>query len=191
MRTISPPMILINMATEPSETMGTPDREKLKSLSLAMVSNISRLLVDRGFGQRPIDIVEAMVFAMFIIADTYSLAKPEKDQAIEVINGFYDDMQNYFVNKVIIADHQITDATEIQSVSDNFHDLSRDRFAQYGEKFKQDIADPMALSCPATVSYLLDNLFIQPLNNEEKIHLMGAVSDKVLYFWTGCIQNFK
>jgi len=49
----------------------------------------------------------------------------------------------------------------------------------------------MALSCPATVSYLLDNLFIQPLTNEEKIHLMGAVSDKVLYFWTGCIQNFK
>ena len=94
-------------------------------------------------------------------------------------------------NKVIIGDHQITDAAEIQSVSDKFHDLSRSRFAQYGEKFKQDISDPMALSCPATVSYLLDNLFIQPLNNEEKIHLMGAVSDKVLYFWTGCIQNFK
>ena len=49
----------------------------------------------------------------------------------------------------------------------------------------------MALSCPATVSYLLDNLFIQPLNNEEKIHLMGAVSDKVLSFWTGCVQNFR
>ena len=42
-----------------------------------------------------------------------------------------------------------------------------------GEKFKQDISDPMALSCPATVSYLLDNLFIQPLNNEEKIQLHG------------------
>ena len=171
--------------------MGTPDREKMKSLSLAMVSNISRLLADKGFGPKPIDIVEALVFAMFIIADTYSLAKPEKDQAIEVINGFYDDMQNYFIKKVIIDDHQIADATEIQSVSDKFYDLSRGRFAQYGEKFQQDISDPMALSCPATVSYLLDNLFIQPLNNEEKIHLMGAVSDKVLSFWTGCIQNFR
>ena len=100
-------------------------------------------------------------------------------------------MQNYFINKVIIEDHKITDVTEIQSVSDKFYDLSRSRFAQYGEKFQQDIADPMALSCPATVSYLLDNLFIQPLNNEEKIHLMGAVSDKVLSFWTGCIQNFR
>jgi hypothetical protein len=156
-----------------------------------MVSNISRLLVDKGLGEKPIDIVEAMVFAMFIIADTYSLAKPEKDQALAVIHGFYDDMQNYFIQKVIIADHQITDASEIQSVSDKFHDLSRDRFAQYGEKFQQDIADPMALSCPTTVSYLLDNLFIQPLSNEEKLHLMGAVSDKVLSFWTGCIQNFK
>jgi hypothetical protein len=172
-------------------TNGKPEREKMKSLSLAMVSNISRLLVDKGLGEKPIDIVEAMVFAMFIIADTYSLAKPEKDQALAVIHGFYDDMQNYFIQKVIIADHQITDASEIQSVSDKFHDLSRDRFAQYGEKFQQDIADPMALSCPTTVSYLLDNLFIQPLSNEEKLHLMGAVSDKVLSFWTGCIQNFK
>jgi hypothetical protein len=135
--------------------------------------------------------VEALVFAMFIIADTYSLAKPEKDQALKVIHGFYDDMQNYFIHKVIIGDHQIADAAEIQSVSDQFYDLSRSRFAQYGEKFKQDISDPMALSCPATVSYLLDNLFIQPLTNEEKIHLMGAVSDKVLHFWTGCIKNFK
>ena len=163
----------------------------MKSLSFAMVSDISRLLVDKGLGLKPIDIVEALVFAMFIIADTYSLAKPDKDQAIEVIHGFYDDMQNYFIHKVIIEDRKITDVTEIQSVADKFHDLSRSRFAQYGEKFQQDIADPMALSCPATVSYLLDNLFIQPLTNEEKIHLMGAVSDKVLYFWTGCIQNFK
>jgi hypothetical protein len=167
------------------------DRKQMKSLSFGMVSDISRLLADKGFGEQPLDIVEALVFAMFIIADTYSLAKPEKDQALEVIHGFYDDMQNYFIQKVIIEDHKITDATEIQSVADKFHDLSRSRFAQYGEKFKQDISDPMALSCPATVSYLLDNLFIQPITKQEKLQLMGAVSDKVLYFWTGCIQNFK
>jgi hypothetical protein len=172
-------------------TNDNQDREQMKSLSFAMVSDISRLLVDKGFAQNPIDIVEALVFAMFIIADTYALAKPDKDQAREVIHGFYDDMQNHFINKVIIADHKITDATEIQSVSDKFYDLSRNRYGQYGEKFKQDISDPMALSCPTTVSYLLDNLFIQPLDNEEKIQLMGVVSDKVLYFWTGCIKNFQ
>jgi hypothetical protein len=172
-------------------TQDQSDRKTMKSLSFGMVSDISRLLADKGLGQRPIDIVEALVFAMFIVADTYSLAKPDKDQALEVIHGFYDDMQNHFIHKVIIDDHKITDAAEIQSVADQFHDLSRSRFAQYGEKFKQDISDPMALSCPATVSYLLDNLFIQPLTNEEKISLMGAVSDKVLYFWTGCIQNFR
>ncbi|MDP2046649.1 MAG: hypothetical protein Q8L00_10600 [Deltaproteobacteria bacterium] len=163
----------------------------MKSLTFGMVSDISLLLADKGFGDQPIDIVEALAFAMFIIADTYSLAKPDKDQALEIIHSFYDDMQNYFIHKIIIEDHKITDAAEIESVADKFHDLSRSRFEQYGEKFKQDISDPMALSCPATVSYLLDNLFIQPLNNEEKIRLMGAVSDKVLSYWTGCIQNFK
>jgi hypothetical protein len=177
----------------PDKNNGTDtkqERAKMKSLSLGIASNLSRLLADKGFGQNPIDIVEALVFAMFIIADTYSLAKPEQE-ALEMIHGFYDDMQNYFIHKVIIDDHKMSDVTEIQSVADKFYDLSRSRFVQYGEKFKQDISDPMALSCPATVSYLLDNLFIQPLNNEEKIHLMGAVSDKVLHFWTGCVQNFK
>jgi hypothetical protein len=173
------------------EMSSKSEREKMRSLSFGMVSDISRLLVDKGFGQKPIDIVEALVFAMFIIADTYSLANPEKDQAREVIHGFYDDMQNHFINKVIIADHNITDATEIQSVSDKFFDLSRSRFEQYGEKFKQDVGDMMGMSCPATVSYLLNNLFIQPLDKEEQIQLMGSMSDKVLYFWTGCIQNFK
>jgi hypothetical protein len=176
---------------QPMSANSQPDRKRMKSLAFGMVSGMSRLLADEGFGDQPIDIVEALVFAMFVIADTYSLAQSDKDQAIEVIHGFYDDMQNYFIQKVIIADHKITDAAEIQSVADQFHDLSRDRFAQYGEKFKQDIAEPLALSCPTTVSYLLDNLFIQPLNNEEKIQLMGPVSDKVLYLWTGCVQNFK
>ena len=47
------------------------------------------------------------------------------------------------------------------------------------------------MSCPDTVTYLLDNLFIEPLSKAEKIKLMGVVSDKVLYFWTGCVQSFK
>jgi hypothetical protein len=181
----------MNNPDKQNGTKGQPEREQMKSLSLAMASGISRELADEGFGDRPIDIVEALVFAMFIIADTYSLARPDKDQTIVMIHGFYDDMQNYFIKKVIIEDHKITDAAEIESVADQFHDLSRSRFAQYGEKFKQDISDPMALSCPATVSYLLDNLFIQPITKEEKLQLMGAVSDKVLSFWTGCVQNFK
>jgi hypothetical protein len=168
-----------------------PDRAKMKSFSLGIVSDLSRLLAAQGFGEKPIDIVEALIFAMFIVADTYSLSKPDKDQAIEVINSFYDDMQNHFIDKVIVKDHQITDAEEIQSVSDKFHDLSRGRFGEYGEKFQLDISEPGALSCPNTVIYFLDNLFIQPMNNEEKIHLLGAVSDQIIYLWAGCVQSFK
>jgi hypothetical protein len=172
-------------------TTTTQDRAEMKSLSLGIFSNISQLLADKGFADRPIDIVEALVFAMFIVADTYSLAKPDKEQALTVIYGFYDDMQEFFINKVIIKDHKITDSEEIQSVAEQFHDLSRERFVQYGQKFKQDTSDMMGLSCPATVKYLLENLFISPLDNEEKIPLMRPVSEKVLYFWTGCINNFK
>ena len=179
------------MATAQKATNGKPDREKMKSLSFGMVSDISRLLADKGFGDRPIDIVEALAFAMFIIADTYSLAKPEKDQALEVIHGFYDDMQDHLINQIIIKDHNLDDAAEIEVVAAKFHDLSRGRFNEYGGKFKEDISDPVLLSCSTTVSYLLENLFIEPIAKEEKLQLMGAVSDKVLFFWSGCVQAFK
>ncbi len=179
------------MNKENSAPSENQERESLKSLSFGMVSAISRLLADKGFGERPIDIVEALAFAMFIIADTYSLARPEKDLAIEVIHQFYADMQDHFIEKIVIKDHDISDAEEIRAVGDKFHDLSRDRFAEYGEKFKEDISDPMSMSCPLTVSYLLDNLFLEPINKEEKLQLLGAVSDKVLYFWAGCAQSFK
>jgi len=168
-----------------------PERKQMKSLAFGMVSDISRLLADKGFGDRAIDIVEALAFAMFIIADTYSLAKPDKEKAIAVIHGFYEDMQDYFINRVIIKDRQVADAGEIQAVAAKFHDLSRGRFAEYGEKFKQDILDPMAMSCPITVGYLLDNLFIESLTKEEKLQLVGAVADKVLAYWAGCVQSFK
>lgn len=170
---------------------GKTDLETMKSLTFGMVSDISRLLADKGFGDRHIDIVEAMVFAMFIIADTYSLAKPEKAQAIEVIHGFYDDMQDHLINRIIIQDHNISDTAEIEDVADKFHDLSRGRFNEYGAKFKEDVSDPMTMSCSTTVSYLLDNLFIEAIATEEKLQLMGAVSDKVLYYWAGCVQAFK
>jgi hypothetical protein len=172
-------------------TNGKTDREHLKSLSFGMVSDLSRLLADQGFGDSPIDIVEALAFAMFIVADTYSLAKPDKEQAIQVIHAFYEDMRDHFVQKIVIQDHKLTDAAEIEAVAAKFHDLSLGRFNEYGAKFKEDISDPLALSCPTTVSYLLDNLFIDAITREEKLQLLGAVSEKVLYYWSGCVQSFK
>ncbi len=179
------------MPDKSSDIYDQHDRENLRSLAFGMVSDLSRLLADKGFADQPIDIVEALAFAMFVVADTYSLAKPEKEQAIAVIHGFYDDMQDYFINQVIIRDRQVAEAEEIEAVAAKFHELSRGRFAEYGEKFKQDILDPMAMSCPITVGYLLDNLFIEPLTKEEKMQLVGAVADKVLAYWAGCVQSFK
>ena len=175
-------------AMEPNET---PDRENLKGLSFGMVSDLSRLLADQGLADRPIDLVEALAFAMFIVADTYSLAKCDQDQAIAVIHGFYDEVQDYFIQQIIIKDRRVADADEIQALAAKFHDLSRRRFDEYGARFKQDVLDPMSMSCPETVTYFLDNLFIEPISKAEKLKLLGVVSDKVIYFWAGCVQSFK
>ena len=128
---------------------------------------------------------------MFIVADTYSLAKCDQEQAIAVIHGFYDEVQDYFIKQIIIKDRQVAEADEIQALAAKFHDLSRRRFEEYGARFKQDILDPMSMSCPETVTYFLDNLFIEPISKAEKLKLLGVVSDKVIYFWAGCVQSFK
>ncbi|MCL4502844.1 MAG: hypothetical protein M1438_13510 [Deltaproteobacteria bacterium] len=179
------------MTDEPTTIYDRQDRESLKSLTFGMVSDLSRLIADQGLAEKPIDLVEALAFAMFIVADTYSLAKCDKDKAIAVIHGFYDDMEEYFIKKVVIKDRQVADADEIQSLADKFHDLSRRRFEEYGARFKQDILDPMSMSCPETVTYFLDNLFIEPISKADKVKLLGVVSDKVIYFWAGCVQSFK
>lgn len=173
------------------ESNETPDRENLKGLACGMVSDLSRLLADQGFAEKPIDLVEALAFAMFIVADTYSLAKCDQEQAIAVIHGFYEAVQDYFIQNMIVKDRQVTDTAEIQALADKFHDLSRRRFDEYGARFKQDILDPMSMSCPETVTYLLDNLFIEPISKAEKVKLLGVVSDRVIYFWAGCVQSFK
>jgi hypothetical protein len=166
-------------------------REQLKSLSFGLVSAISRLLGDKGFGDRPIDIVEALIFGMFLTADTYALAHPEKDRAIALINAFYEDMQDYFIKRIIIKDYQVTEAAEIEALAAKFYDLSRSRFAEYGEKFQQDLADPMERSCRGTAVYLMENLFIDPLSDEDKLKLVRALSDRILSFWTACVQSFR
>lgn len=163
----------------------------MKSACFGMASDISQLLADQGFAEKPLDIVEALIFAMFIMADTYILAKSDKEEAREVINGFYDDMQDFFIRNMIVKDRQVSDPAEIQALSVKFHDLSRNRYEGYREKFRQDVSDPAATSCPATVNYFLDNLFIQTLEQEEKMQLLGTVSDKVLHYWAGCVQSFK
>ena len=179
------------MTTQQQQDNGKQKREEMKSISFGIVSNISQIIANKGFGDRAIDIVEALAFAMFIIADTYSLARPDKEQAIETIHAFYDDMRDHLINKILDRHLVAPDAGEMEAAAAKFHCLSRDRYREYGAKFKEDIADPLAMSCPATVSFLLDNLFIQPLAQEEKLQLMPAVSDRILYLWSGCAQSFK
>ena len=104
--------------------------------------------------------VEALAFAMFIVADTYSLAKCDKDRAIAVIHGFYDDVQDYFIKQIIIKDHQIADADEIQALADKFHDLSRRRFDGIWRKIQTGyFRTPWSMSCPELqwITYLSPN----------------------------------
>ncbi len=167
------------------------EREKMVSLFHGIEGDITELLTDEGFGQKPINIVELIVFALYIIADTYILAKSDKTKAKDILDRFYYDIHNYFINYIVIKDQKITDMEDIQSISNNFYDIFCLRFLEYSDKFKQDIFRPLALSCPNTVSHLMDNLFLKPLSNKEINQISIAMSFKIIYLWTCCMESFK
>lgn len=167
------------------------ERERMKSLFHGIEGDISRLLADEGFGKKPIKIVELIAFAMYIIADTYILAKSDKNKAKEILKSFYYDVHNYFINDIIINDQEITDIEDIHSISDKFHDIINRRFLEYTDKFQQDIFRPLALSCPNTVNYLLDNLFMKPISKKDKNKMLIVLSDKIIYLRMGCRESFK
>ena len=167
------------------------EREKMVSLFHGIEGDITMLLTDEGFGQKPINIVELIVFAMYLIADTYILAKSDKHNAKEILNSFYYDIHDYFINDIVIKDQKITDMEDIQSISNKLYDIICCRFLEYAEKFKQDIFRPLALSCPNTVSHLMDNLFVKPLSKKENNQLSLAMSCKIIYLWIGCMESFK
>ena len=49
--------------------------ELMQSLTLGIVGDLGRLLKEQGLGEKPIKIVEALVFAMFVATETFTSAK--------------------------------------------------------------------------------------------------------------------
>jgi hypothetical protein len=180
------------------ETTGGPPQappgtepQIMKSLTLGIVGDLGRLLKDHGLGRTPIKILEALVFGMFVVTETFVSVKKGVDQARETLNLFHEDMVEYIFKEYLFKHQKARDPEELQAGLKQVSDLINQRYQEYRQNFLEDYQEK-PLRFHRTFASLAGHLLEEPLPaGEEQDRLISAFSAKLVQFWTGCRSSFQ
>jgi len=163
----------------------------LQSLTLGIVGDLGRLLKEHGLGQQPIKIVEALVFAMFLVTETFSAAKRGLDEARESLDRFHEDMIEYIFKEYFYKTAKARDMEEVEARFQEMNQLINERYQEYRKNFLDDYQDK-EMSFRRTFTSLAAHLLSEPLpEGEEKNRLVSVFSVKLAHFWSGCMSSFQ
>jgi hypothetical protein len=167
------------------------DADLMKSMALGIVGDLGRLFKEHGLGQKPIKILEAIIFAMFVITETFSAAKKGLDQARESLDLFHEDMVEYMFQEYLYKDQKAKDIDEIKARFQEMRELINRRYQEYRQNFLEDYQDKQ-MSFHRTFNSLAGYLLSEPPpEGEEKNRLIADFSVKLGHFWSGCLSSFK
>jgi hypothetical protein len=181
------------METTGESPQGTvaQDPELMKSLALGIVGDMARLCKEHGLGTKPIKIIEALIFAMFVVTETFSAAKKGLDQARESLDLFHEDMVEYMFKEYLYKDQKAKDMEEVQARFQEMRELINRRYQEYRQNFLEDYQDKQ-MSFHRTFNSLAGYLLQEaPPEGEEKNRLIADFSVKLAHFWGGCMSTFK
>ena len=174
----------------PQET-GTKEPDIMKSLALGIVGDLGRLFKEHGLGQKPIKIVEALIFAMFVVTETFTAAKKGLDQARESLDQFHEDMVEYMFTEYLYKDQKAKDMEEVQARFQEMRELINLRYQEYRQNFLADYQDKQ-MNFSRTFTSLAGYVLPEALpEGEEKNNLIAAFSVKLAHFWAGCMSSFQ
>ena len=167
------------------------ESEIMQSLTLGIVGDLGRLLKEHGLGQKPINIVEALVFSMFLVTETFVAAKKGLDQARETLDLFHEDMVEYLFKEYLFKDQKARDMEEVNTRFNQLNELINQRYQEYRKDFLEDYYDKQ-MSFRRTFTSLANHLLPEPLpEGEEKDRLVSVFSVKLAHFWSGCFSSFQ
>lgn len=171
---------------------GTSETELMKSLTLGVVGDLGRLLREQGQGRRPVKIVEALVFAMFFVTESFvTTKKGNLEEASPALDRFHDAMTEYIFQEIFFKQEKATDMAEVQDRFNQLSQLLNERYQEYRQGFAEDY-QRQDRSFEKTLTAFLDHLFTEPLADAgEKAALLAPLSQKLAYFWTGCLMSFS
>ena len=174
-----------------TQAPGTDEPEAMKSLVLGIVGDLGRLLKEHGLGQKPIKISEALVFAMFVVTETFTSVKKGLDEAREGLDRFHEDMNEYIFKEYFLKTTKAKDMAEVEARFQELNQLINERYQEYRKDFYEDYHDKQ-MSFRRTFNSLSGHLFQEPLpEGEEEDRLISAFSVKLAHFWSGCLSSFQ
>lgn len=170
---------------------GTKEPQLMKSLVLGIVGDLGRLFKEHGLGAKPIKILEALIFAMFVVTETFASAKKGLEQARESLDLFHEDMVEYMFKEYIYKDQKAQDMEELKARFQEMRELINRRYQEYRQNFLADYQDKQ-MSFRRTFDSLAGYLIPEPLpEGDEKNNLISAFSVKLAHFWSGCMSSFQ
>jgi hypothetical protein len=162
----------------------------MQGLVLGIVGDLGRLLKEQGLGQKPIKIIEALVFAMFVVTETYTAAKRGSEAIREGLDPFHEDMVEYIFKEYYFKNAKAKDMEEVEARYQELNQLINDRYQEYRQNFYEDYHD-QKMSFHRTFTTLTGHLLGEALpEGEEKDRLVAAFSVKLAHFWSGCMTSF-
>jgi hypothetical protein len=165
--------------------------EIMKSLTLGIVGDLGRLLKEHSLGHQPIKILEAIVFAMFVVTEAFVSVKKGLDQAQESLDLFHEDMTEYIFKEYLFKHQKAKDMEEIQARFEQLHELINQRYQEYRQNFLEDYQDKQ-LGFRRTFTSLSGHLLQESLpEGEEQDRLISVFSVKLAHFWSGCMSSFQ
>jgi arsenate reductase-like glutaredoxin family protein len=169
----------------------TNEPEVMKSLVLGIVGDLGRLLKEHGLGHKPIRILEAIIFAMFVVTEAFVSVKKGLDQAQESLDLFHEDMTEYIFKEYLFKHQKAQDMEELNAHFNQFRELINQRYQEYRQNFLEDYQDQQ-LGFRRTFTALLSHLLQEPLpEGEEQDRLISVFSVKLAHFWSGCMSSFQ
>jgi hypothetical protein len=170
---------------------GAKDSDLMKSMALGIVGDLGRLFKEHGLGAKPIKILEALIFAMFVVTETFSAAKKGLDQARESLDLFHEDMVEYMFKEYLFKDQKAKDMEEVKARFQQMRELINQRYQEYRQNFLEDYQDKQ-MSFRRTFNSLAGYILPDPLpEGEDKNKLIAAFSVKLAHFWSGCMSSFQ
>jgi hypothetical protein len=167
------------------------DPELMKSLALGIVGDMARLFKEHGLTGQPIKIIEALIFAMFVVTETFTAAKKGLDQARESLDRFHQDMVEYMFTEYLYKDKKAKDMEEVQARFQEMKELINQRYTEYRQSFLAYYQDK-EMSFHRTFTGLAGYLLPEALpEGEEKKRLIADFSVKLAHFWSGCMSSFQ
>jgi hypothetical protein len=167
------------------------ESELMRSLTLGIVGDLGRLLKEQGLGQKSIKIIEALVFAMFVVTETYTSAKEGLETAHEGLDRFHEDMIEYIFKEYFYKTAKAKDMQEVEARFQELNQLINERYQEYRQDFYEDYHDKQ-MSFRRTFTSLTNRLLPEPLpEGEEKDRLVSVFSVKLAHFWSGCLSSFQ